>query len=144
MTTITTGIVRRLVIIGSVFVVLWLVVSPMSVGAIGKPYQPVEWKQYRNGALKYSITFLGYTRGCKPNEPGNYDYKFKINFNASVDPDRLRLYSNDRVSQWIFNGRSPMGVNLLSRDAYLCIGNKDVMLETGPAVTAEWLYVWVD
>lgn len=75
-------------------------------------------------------------------EPG--DHKFRINLNANFDPDRFRIYSYDGWTQWVFTGKSPMGVNLTSVHPYMCIGQGDTWLAGGPQRVASTLFVWVD
>lgn len=109
--------------------------------AAGASYQPVEWQTYTGGA-RYKLSYLGLVRGCKPDEPGNWDHKYKINLSSKVDPERLRIYSNNFFTQLVFKNKSPMGANLSNpSQAYLCIGQRDNW-KLGPLWISDSLYVW--
>ena len=107
----------------------------------GASYQSVEYQQYGSGT-KYGFVSAGLTRGCKPDQPTNWDYKYYFAA-TGANSDRLRLSSNDSKAKSVFSGRSPMGANLNSSYPYICIGISDAWAIGGPIEVPRKLYVWV-
>lgn len=107
-------------------------------------YQSIEWAAPQSGRPQFTLTYVGFVAGCKPAEPNNQDYKFKINVNASYSPDSYKFYSTDsKVSSalatdtifGVFGGTSP----------YLCIGWRDINLGGfgGTSGIVQKLKVWI-
>ena len=122
--------------------ILWLSLAPIAL-ALGNSYQPVEWETYQSSRPRYSLSYAGLVKGCKQDQPNNYDQKFWININASYNPDNYRIYSYDSTIQQNFSGKSPMGRDLSTIRPYLCLGQWDVFWAGGGSNVASKLFVWI-
>jgi hypothetical protein len=108
-------------------------------------YQGVEWDDTYSKGRKYSLKSLGLVRGCKPDEPGNRDWKYEIAITGNHNPDQFRIYSTDGKTQQVFEGKDVMGVNLTnaSQPPYLCIGIRDINAAGGHEKVGNKLFVWL-
>lgn len=106
--------------------------------------QPVEWENYQSGAVRLSLGNYWLQNDCK--QAGrwwDFDWKVRINTNASYNPDALRIFSNDNRVQQVFNGKAPMGVDLLGVSPAICIGLGDATNAGGIANVRNQMFVWV-
>lgn len=116
-------------------------VSIMHVEA-ASPDQPVEWAG-NPGSLRWSLTSLGQGWLVSGDKCDSNDYVMRINKNASADPDRFRIYSFSSAVQRGFSGKSPIGHDLISGAAHLCLGFRDTWNGGGPLYVAKNMFVWV-
>ncbi|MEM2111477.1 MAG: hypothetical protein QXX08_06330 [Candidatus Bathyarchaeia archaeon] len=124
------------------FLVTIALAALTSIAYAGADSQPVEWID-NPGYLRWSLRYLGPGWMVWGDKCDWNDYVFRINKNASADPDRYRIFSYDSKVANAFRDKSPMGHLLNSTQPYLCLGYGDTVNAGGPYRVWNYLFVWV-
>jgi hypothetical protein len=114
----------------------------------------IPWQPYKAGRPKYALAYLGTMKNCKNNDQAkrNTDHRFLFNVQSTDDVNKLRIWSDNKNIQAIFDRKPAANKSLSAADLdtnqpWLCFGLREVTLLhpiDGAYIIERELYVWVD